>query len=94
MEVLYSINAWWYVLIGYLLCVFILLISFRITGVPGYNSLDDKNILRIGWDPDDKEDLEFVMKCIFIPVWNLICTILTIIAVIANTSAKFISKKK
>lgn len=51
MEVLYSINAWWYILIGYLLCVFILLISFRITGVPGYNTFDDKNIVRIGWGP-------------------------------------------
>ena len=94
MEVLYSINAWWYVLIGYLLCVFILLISFRITCVPGYNAFDDKNIVRVGWDPDDKEDLVFVIKCIFIPGWNLICTILMIIAVIVNTSVKFISKKK
>lgn len=94
MEVLYSINAWLYILIGYLLCVFILLISFRITGAPGYRSFDNKNLMRVGWDPDDREDLKFVIKCIFIPGWNLICAILMIIAVIVNTSAKFISKKK
>lgn len=88
MDIIYTDYIW--IIIGfYLFPVIFNTICARLTF--DKNNESDEDFVKFKWNID--EDLNFIMNVIFVPGWNLICSIIYIIGFILNTIVKFITKQ-
>lgn len=82
------------VLMVYIASAIINIIGSRVCGIKNFNTCEYKkyDVIKTKWNSDDKDDLNFQIRIIFVPVFNTVGSFIFIIALIVNSVAKIISK--